>query len=130
MVLQQDAKRYLCFFAGGMNVPASVVVANGLAVNLDHELADPAAVDAVGLAWLVVVLYPVVALGVFFFVFGIRDADNSFAPHGSCLLYRHLEGRDEGVLVASEAGVALLDLYNSVQRAAELLKLCNGLDET
>ena len=45
------------------------------------------------------------------------------------LLYRHLEGRDEGVLVASEVGVALLDLYNSVQRAAELLKLCNGLDE-
>ena len=80
MILQQDAKRHLCFFAGGMNVPASVVVANDLAVNLDHELADSAAVNAVGLAWLIVVLYPVVALGIFFLVLGIRDADNSFAP--------------------------------------------------
>jgi hypothetical protein len=73
VVLQQDAKRHLCFFAGGMNVPASVVVANGLAVNLDHELADPAAIDAVSFAWLIVVLYPVVALGIFFLVLGIRD---------------------------------------------------------
>lgn len=81
MVLQQDAKRHLCFFAGGMNIPASVIVANGLVVNLDHELADPAAVDAVGLAWLVVVLYLVVTFGIFFLVLGIRDADNSFAPH-------------------------------------------------
>src|SRR5699024_8812885 len=107
-VLKQDAKRHLCFVAGGMNVPASVVITNGLIVNLDLELADPAAVNTVGLARLIMVLYPVVTLGVFFLVLGLRDADNSFAPHFLRLLYRHLEGRDEGVFVASEVGVALL----------------------
>lgn len=33
------------------------------------------------------------------------------------------------MLVASEVGVALLDLYNSVQRAAELLEFSNGFDQ-
>ena len=45
------------------------------------------------------------------------------------LLYRHLEGRDERMLVASEVGVAFLDLDDSVQRAAELLELCDSLDQ-
>ena len=53
-----------------MNVPASVVITNGLIVNLDLELADPAAVNTVGLARLIMVLYPVVTLGVFFLVLG------------------------------------------------------------
>ena len=73
-----------------MNVPASVVVTNGLIVNLDHELADPAAVYTVGLARLIMVLYPVVTLGVFFLASGLRDADNFFAPLSLRILYRHL----------------------------------------
>ena len=129
VVFKKDAKRQLCFLAGGVDVPASVIVANGLVVDFDHQLADLAAIDPVLFAGFFVMLYPVVALCVFFLILGIRDADDSFAPHGSCLLYRHLESRDEGVLIASEVGVALLDLYDPVQRAAELLELGDGLDQ-
>ena len=81
VVVQQDAKRHLCFLAGGFNVPASVVIAHDLTGHLDHQLADLATVDSVGLAGFLVVLHPIVADRVFILDVCIRDADGSFAPH-------------------------------------------------
>ena len=74
----QDAKRQLCFFAGGMNVPASVVVADDLAAALEHELENASALDA-PLGTLVVLLHPVVKNVA-------AHLDAAFFPHGRFLL--------------------------------------------
>ena len=66
---------------------------------------------------------------VFVLVSRIRNSNGSFAPHGLCLLHRHLECGNQGMLVASEVGAAFLDSYDSVQRAAEIFEPCNGFDE-
>ena len=55
------------------DVPASVVVCCDRSVDLDHEFVDLAAVQAVDLAWFIIVLYPVVAGCVFGFVLAVRE---------------------------------------------------------
>ena len=129
VVVQKDAKRQLCFLTGGLDVPASVVVCRDRSVDLDHEFGNPTFIEAVDLAGFIIVLYPVVAGCLFVLVSRIRNSDGSFAPHGLGLLHRHLECRDQGMLVASEVGAAFLDSYDSVQRAAEVFELCDGFDE-
>ena len=74
VVFQQDAVghpgRHIVL--GGLHIPAPVVVGGDDTVHLNHELADSAAVDAVGLAGLLVVLDPVMANCVFAFsLFGL-----------------------------------------------------------
>ena len=77
--LHQNGKCHFGFFVDRLNVRASVVVVGDLTVSLQHELLNPTAVNAVVLARLIIMLYPVMKNAVF-------NLDASFCLHGFALL--------------------------------------------
>lgn len=78
VVIHDDGQCELGVFVHRLDVPATIIVADSFDVAFDHQLADPAAVDA-ELAAFVKVLNPVaIAL--------LVDDDSAFSPHGRYLL--------------------------------------------